>query len=421
MSIDIDDLIKKHVNGHEADIDPNEIWAGIKAKQNAKPRKRRKGLLYVKQGEQQLASHTQKTTTNIDKSTIVLNTNTNNSKPAEKTLITEKKKSALSSVATTSQSKILENSIRQLQPSVPNSANAKVSTDIETESSMRSALLDKGTEIKEGKQSAIMISASNEKLLPLQAIDLIATDLLAYHSDPMDADYVTPLVFRKKKWLFTAAMGYSRILGRTISGAGSQEQTVYRNDSENVLDALSGSLLLSYRINDKFSFSSGLHYQKDYELFEWMGSYVEDSQGAAVTADSQSEVPSSFRDTYYGVQRTSRIYNQYSYYGIPVFLKYNFGNSRIRTAIQAGITANVHKSFNGVILNQDGLPVELSTLEDEFKIGLKYSCALAMDIPVYRSWSVHSSLGYSYRKNTQRDLNLSYNYLDLRLGLQHQF
>jgi len=469
MSIDIDDLIKKHVNGHEADIDPNEIWAGVQAKQKNKPRRKLIGLIYLslllivplcwlsirlvtqnqttadttKLVENSEASfNTTDTVYNSDNTTFnPIDLNANNQEisnsPVESntsdntqgnTIVTpqltenqfnsEKNKSFSKSLVSTSQSNLLND--KQLQS--PDHRLRPQSSLQENE--MTAVLPSTSNSVSESSNngnSASALPVSKEKLVPFHTIDLITSDVLAYESDSYDPQLITINTLQRQKWLLSAVTGYSKIVNRSITSLSSSPYDTYRNNSETALDALSGNLLLSYNLSDAFTLSSGISFQRDYELFEWQGSYIVDSQGALVSQGVDDELPSSFRNSYLSEERDSRIYNQYEYYGIPIFLKYNFGQSRIRTALLAGITATVHKSFDGLVLNEDRLPVELAMIQDEVKIGLKYSCSLALEYPIYNSWALQSSIGYSYRKNEQRDLRLQYHYVDFRLGIQHRF
>lgn len=467
MSIDIDDLIKKHVNGHEADIDPNDIWEGIMAKRQAAPVKKRRFPYFIlllllplagSVGYWLVASSPDSSSHNMNKS---LSGNTMSASeiavlkadevPAKKQSLKYENTSdiqisnnTVTNNNTTTQNTIAKttnglNTNKNLFPAIitsqssgsynpftqPNLASSPTRNSADNNELNGQIIKDLNVDnqlLAEGIESAILPITSNKKLLTIPSIDLIATDFLTSKKNiPGVASMNIIALPQSLRWSISTLAGYSTILNRSVTYSTFSENEDYRSMNEKALDAISASVLFSYKLCDKVSITSGVAYQKDFVLFDWSGSYVEDNNGMTFTEGESESLPSSFRNSYIGVDRNAKVYNQYEYYDIPLLLNYDMGLSKLRTSFQIGIAANVHHSAEGLMLSESLLPLELSEMNNSLKIGLKYSGAVVVDYPLLGAWNIQGSLGYSTRKTTRSSHTLNYSYLDAKLGLRYDF
>ena len=231
-------------------------------------------------------------------------------------------------------------------------------------------------------------------------------------------DYPQTKVIPKSqsKWRLSINGGYG-LVGKSIISATNEKEAFARGATEDPVDVFSSNISLSYDLSRNFSISSGLSYQKVYEKFSWSGTYYEDFNG-----DSFNNVENITSIVYEKVERQALTYNQYNYLDIPLYISFRPQlNNKLRTALFAGLSANVFNTNKGTVLNQLAIPIELSTASNDIQIGLRYALGVSLELPISEYFGLQLNGLYSIRNNTQRDLTLRYDYLEINLGLSYRF
>ncbi len=452
MSNKFDYHIKNHVDRHEYDVDPQEIWDGILAKQ--KPQRKRKIWLFLiplalgglmvllwitndispslntSTSERQLEIKTSTTSVLDNSAGINTRTEVSSSKKQTSNLMPVDGKESVG---------------RQIDKSIPIDTDVTTTPSRQINKEIVRELLFTNKKISIPYENSIRVNqvagknletlASNNlkpqsELVFLTIAELATTDNNLSFKRPIPTLYLQPSlpestpkeikIQSKGRWSAALTGGYG-LFNKSIISASNQEEAYQRNETERTVDIFTSNFLLNYDLNPSWTISTGVIYQKAYETFHWSGTYFEDSNGNVIS--NQEEFTENFNAiSYEKVERNiESSYNSYEYIDLPLHVSYHPQlNMKLRTAITASVNANILNTNNGYVVNSQNIPVRLGTVQDEIGIGLRYGLGLSMMLPVSERLGLQLNGLYSFRTNTQRDLTLRYDYQEINLGINYK-
>ena len=440
MSDKFDHIIRDHVDAHEYDVDPQEIWDGI----HQKTQKKRRGfwvwplgglsvllvvstLLIVAGGsrEQQvlrmhqaelypksieLSSSVQTVITNEEKATLV-------NPAAKQTIMVESTDTRIAKnkeAPQISKTTLLEKN-QNFNPS-----NSLAPTSFLSKSGLRSQFI-KVTN-KEIKFDAPAI----EVLIPMaqlstRSIDIPSSQKVEYNIDNSKYTELTkPLA--SSNWALTLTSGYSLLESTLVSNAAEPVIVDLINQSEKPAFAFNNEFLVHYSLNKNFKLSSGLSCQKVTTLFDWNGVLLTDGQGEVLSVyDETVGLPSGLTSLYYeSIDRTIKNYNQSYFIDLPVNIAYAFMQWKVRPTFSLGAAFNVYNSNNGFRLSKEGIPLRIEDIELAPKVGARYNAALALEYPISPTFAAYGTVGGSTRLIEEQDLKIRYRWIDFNIGLKYR-
>jgi len=452
MSNKFDYHIKKHVDRHEYDVDPQEIWDGILAKQKPK-RKRKVWLLLLPLALGVLAASlwtTKNISPSLYTSTSELQSNTKTTPTSEldittgidtRTEVYEYNKKTISSTSANKGG----NAIRQSVPPIPEKpiAHSKLVSPENQNVVQQFLSTDKKISAPYDKSTPTNLLATNDNksqesnnLSPQSQIVFLATTELAKAYSTFNFERPIPLLnqlpilmesapidikFQNRgKWSATLTGGYG-LFHKSIVSASNDDEAFHRNETERPADFFTTNFLVNYDLNASWSISTGIIYQRAYETFRWTGTYFEDGNGNVI--NSAEEFTENFNTaSFEKVERNiESSYNSYEYLDLPLQIAYRPQlNMKLRTAITASVNANILNTNSGYVVNAQNIPVRLGTVQDEMRVGLRYGLGLSMMLPVSERLGLQLNGLYSFRTNTQRDLSLRYDFQEISLGINYK-
>ncbi len=459
MSSRFNKHIKDHVERHEYDVDPQEIWEGILAKE--KPKSRRYfWMLLFPFGIGLLAITTWLSHENLTPSTTFSNSNDTNQvelsvqdkvlsnynkivtlerEPKTTEIITEisseqpaSKQPPNSSIARqekissyfSSSKKSNLNSHSVLDHSTIEKSELSTNTIKPTQHQISSISKETKSPSRLAEKPLLAELEQVKELIALQNIINLPPGLSykrtapVSHSRPylvQDQSQISVASSKQNRWSLGINAGYG-FVGKSIVSSSNESEAFDRSTTETPVELFSSELLVTYDISNNWSISSGINYQRVYEKFEWSGTFFEDHNGA-IFQDVENFTSIAFEK----VEQTTSIYNQYNYVDIPLYLTYSPRLYRkLRPALFAGLSANVINYNEGTILNQVSLPLSLSDTKN-LQVGLKYVVGAAIEFPITEYLGLQLRGLYSLRNNSQRDLSLRYDYQEINLGITYKF
>lgn len=221
---------------------------------------------------------------------------------------------------------------------------------------------------------------------------------------------------------FSLTSGYS-LLDRNLSSPTVDQGVLdLIIGSEQAKFTLNNEFLVHYSLSNNFKISSGLSYQKVVTLFNWNGILLTDSDGDVLSVyDEAVGLSSSFTNLYYeSIDRTIKHYNQSYFVDVPVNVDYAFTQWKLRPTISIGAAFNVYNGNSGFRLNREGIPIDFDDLAGSAKIGARYKAAFALDYPISSVFSAYGTVGGSTRKIGQQDLTIRYRWIDFNIGLKYR-
>ena len=332
MSDKFDHIIRDHVDSHEYDLDPQEIWDGI----NQKRKKKRgfwvwtfRGLgvgllalaLFALVGESMEEQVLSMPVSELNTSSVEMPSSTQAVTTDEQVMDSVSPFAEQPLAGESTSGKLLNNKLQKSQTSKAN-------------------LLEKDQGVNQGgnytpasfvKKSELQIQSNKiakkkiqfdvptiEQLVPMahlsaQSIGLPYRQRSRLHLENAKyTEIINPMV--QPMWALTLTSGYS-LMDRNLSSTSVDQGSLDRVlDSEEASFALNNEFLVHYSFSNNFKISSGLSYQKVVTLFDWNGVLLMDSDGDVLSVyDEAVGLPSSFTNLYYeAVDRTIKRYNQSS-------------------------------------------------------------------------------------------------------------
>ncbi len=128
--------------------------------------------------------------------------------------------------------------------------------------------------------------------------------------------------------------------------------------------------------------------------------------------------------------QTHTLANNHKLWHIPIQLGYiNTYNDKYRVGINVEILANISKQYDGYLLQKDNHVILINEQNTEAfmstNVGLSFSTGLHMGYLVNKHWEIY--LNPNYRVNRQSylqkstNVNLNYNFLNIRAGINYRF
>jgi len=445
---ELNKILKHHVDKHESEVDPQEIWEGILKKQEPK---RRKGWFYLfplialvgisfflfnnlnesgsytpssemtntpqsssTQKAEAAAAISEKTINEVKSKKAQVLTNASNTDPKTKALT----KSSAPSTTTTSNS-ITITEANKLNTSIHTLTKYDHASSVETKS------VDAHFAIKKeiNSQKSFIKNLLTLPVINQNIFDEKELDLQASYTEPS-----APIV-KNKRWLAIAMTTGSGLVNKSIlpSNLLSQEQVAVRQQSETPLEAISGQVQLELGLSKSFSIRSGINYLRLSEKFEWTDTYLSDASGNILsTLQNDNEGNPIVNVTalanpsqlHYSVESKVIHYNTHNFVDVPLTLAYNVRWKKMRASLYGGGALNIMMSSEGKYLNTSSLVEQYGT--SNFSSRLSYLAGMNIDVPFCNRLALRAGLNYETRKVQNHGLHARYEAIRADLGLAYR-
>ena len=448
MSDKFDHIIRDHVDRHEYDIDPQDIWNGI----NKKSKKDKVGfwvwpvglavLLLVSYSlhavfseDEALTNYSYSELSASDKTPLITKSldspliekqNPTSTKDRISPLVSQKEEVKDKSVRKTatqnqtpSYSKQLEHNRAIVNPLGKNMAESNDS-NIELEKRIIKSTRQSNFLVKQSLQST---SVNAIYLNSLNYLEPKGSHLLYDRDQTFDFNFaeLAPIIKPTySKLAFSLSAGLSTV-NRDL-GASDPDIINLIESSEEPYSTRHNDFLIHYGLTNNFRISTGVSHQKIVTLFDWTGVLLRDNQGVVIGHFNEADgLPAGFTELFYeSIDRRIRQYNGATLVDLPVNLEYAFADYKLRPILSIGAAFNVYNSVEGYRLDAEGLPQYLADIEDKAQIGIRYSASLSLHYPLTPSIAIFGDVGGSMRTIESQDLSTKYQWLDFGVGLKYK-
>jgi len=372
MSDKFDHIIRDHVDRHEYDIDPQEIWEGI----NKKTKKDKFGywvwplgmalvlffsvsLFSVMDEATDSSKDNSSPISSLDlvkaetvEAPVQVTTNDLISK-TNKTSTTTDSKPEFVSVAsqkeiikTINNDNLKENNLFQTTLEHKNTSISTADSRVYLEK--RNAILSSQSKVQEaiGSRSFHILNP-----LALLAIHNVSIPNERHQELGMTYSKFVPSIepLSNSRWAFSVRSGLS-LINRNIEAISNQEMQNLISSTEQPYSNTNSELLIHYGISDNLSVSSGLSYQKMVDLFKWNGVLLTDGQGEILSLyDESIGLPANFTGLYYeSIDRNITHYNQVMMIDLPINLEYAITTWKLKPVLSIGAAFSLHNTSSGL-------------------------------------------------------------------------
>lgn len=463
MSDELKKHLRKHVDEHQYDIDPQEIWDGILQKE-AKRKRRPLYWLLPLLGLVAMVWFTV-TTINHDQ---VLNTEQllgNLQSPQNEAIVTTEDKAEpvmatientetftdLTAVANTDAEVTSSAFVSPIKKESFNTSQSNFSTTSITSSSATTSSTTTTSnqffndtrlgESPSSKENAITPVDEEEiqqpplarQLSPLASV----SSYLAYDTDRFSYDLMSHIIpLRKGKRMTLRLLGGVGTVSNQISpvvpdpGQANAYQSELRRSANSAQFAYNGRVMMDIEISKGFFLGAGISYEKVIERFLLDGNYIVDAQGNLVTEtilDTEGSTAVNFNsesnteEYYVSIDRSIDSYNGYEYVDIPLQLGYAYSFGRWTPSVFVGTSLNVMSKNTGYLYGSDGIPTTYADTDKPFQIGLRYHGGIGVDFQLCRQMVMTLGLDFSHRRRENHGVVSQYQVLGSHLGLGYQF
>lgn len=441
MNDELNNILKNHVERHEKEVDPQEIWDGILRK-----RKRRKSgwLLYFLpfclviglyfssntfqvRDQQELSSiseikrdRQESSLSQADLNADIKETKNNTASELVNTIENNINQDQISNDPTTEKPTSAVNKLNLNTTQKSLKENPKAVLETAFNSQRNNSVFQ---EDKRPQSESILKDINLEKtiLRNYSKIEIINPALVALPSRSINNAQI--IVSPKKH--------YNPLSVNLVTGFGLldkntkpvlPENELFGSINENAteaLDAHSVSLLLEIPIRKNFSINTGLHYEKQYERLNWSASYLTDDKGekTIINFDDNGEPIYSYTSSNYYQTTTEQVtsYQNFQTIDLPIQLNYILNASRLSTSIYAGMMINLSSTLSGIGLDENLNLVNLSEIESFKKPSHKYQAGLAINYGL--TSKLYLSSGFNLATRTWTDDQLENKYLTYGINL----
>lgn len=463
---ELNKILKHHVDKHESEVDPQEIWEGILKKQE--PKKKRGWFFlfplialvgvsfflftslydnssYAPVSEttpapQPLSSLSDKSEASVINSKAVTIDNiaenntvvsevietSNITNEAAVTIIDEQEKDYISNANQTNtlRAKTFSSSITTTTFNKPKTLLQSAKGNYKTTSPITKGI-NSHFAIKKDLNSQILLI---ENLFTLPIIRRNIFTERKIEGLPSYADPIAPTVVNEKLIRLAVTTGVG-IMNKSFlqSDILSSEHLLARQESEIALEAIRGQLQVELGITNSLSLRSGVKYLRLNEKFDWIDTYLTDDSGNILSTLNDDTEGNPIVNVsaianpnvlHYSVENQVIHYNSHHLVDIPLVLAYNMRWRNIRASLYGGGSVNVLSASKGKYLDTNMLIADYSGRELTSRVG--YLGGLSIDLPIYERVALRVALDYETRKTQNLGLYARYKSMVGSLGIAYK-
>ena len=387
-----DDLKNKLDNFAYEDVNPQEIWDGILAKQNDKNRIVFKpfwifviGLIIVpitlyytlSTTSDAIDAHANK---NVDVHQMA---QTNLSTPNKIISSTTKETNFNHENLTTTRSTRQPSSSKILDSNSTKSSFHKTDFNVVRQTALpitnRYNLANKFIE-QQSKLSTEHLHTSNRVRPLLSSLNLLRSSTVVHSltvlERPMPSMPAITILDRRSKpvWSISLIGDMSNLqssLKPLDNSTTTQDRIQNLASSSTPQLALDNRLLLGLQFANGLELSTGLAYNQTRELFRYRGSHVEDSNGDIISETVFDENglliadfsnTSNTQDLFQSIERNVEVVNLYHFVDVPLQLGYNYRLGQFQAGIYGALAVNIYNNNQGFDINEFGVPIRFEEI-----------------------------------------------------------
>ncbi len=455
MKENVKRILREHVEQHEYDIDPSDIWAGMQAKQKKDDRSNRfliwfffGSMLLVAFGiwnynqpkknntksdesiqqveaTSQIASVKQTQLSNKSESTGTNHKNILDNK-INNTIAQEDKSETNTLITANISYSTSKFSNRTTPPSNSTNSYKLPSSSISTASSVQAPF--SGIQNTAEAEANEVISSENNTINILDEtqtqrpkLDLTTTISLLpqtpIYQNRKSTHTILPSISieRDRNW-FISCIGSYGFTANTLT-AHNQSGVALTGQREALttpLESLHAAIHFGRKLTPFLKLSAGIKYTRINSKFEWNGSYLSDENGNLVDS-TLPDFNFSAGNFYQEVNRNVVSYNYHEVLSIPVRLHLYKERHKLSYGIFGGINFPISNKTFGHTLNEELIPISLSSIVENFSPELETGISLTYQFT--QGWSLISQCSVSRITVNETNASSEFRMFNIGLGL----
>ena len=224
-----------------------------------------------------------------------------------------------------------------------------------------------------------------------------------------------------RPWSVVVSGHYGRFTKSIVNSVDEQAQQL-KLASEKAKDAFSANVMIQYDLPKNFFVRGYAGYRRAYEKLDWDGSYIEDVNGVRYRTDDQESIPEDLMgQENLLVERNASLYNQYNTVDVSLAAGYSMRLGRFTTSVFGGVGRSVYVNALGTTLDEQGLPAELDLIQGELSYQNRYLMGIDATYPLGAHLGLYFSGVYSRQHVGFHSFDFRYHNYDLGLGLRYAF
>ncbi len=235
---------------------------------------------------------------------------------------------------------------------------------------------------------------------------------------------------RPKPALVLSLVGSLSDIRSTITSAGSADFVVSQWESSvNPQLSFGNRLLAGLQFANGFEISTGLAFSRVHENFIYDGLFITDANGNPISEtamDENGNLTADFSSTaltgdlFHSVTRSLNTYNVFQYLDIPVQVAYRHNMGKFYAGIYAAYSFNVFTTNRGFIINEVGLPSSFEEISASPIISNKIYSGLSVGYQITNGLTVSIGLEYGERERQISDLVRKHQSIGSTFGIEWQ-